>query len=425
MGKNLYTFSSLNCTDAGAPKATPASYSGIAQNGNGFIGRDSLSFLSPGIINVVNDFQWTTSPQGASSRQEVPRIELREKRLKTNAIIAAAAYYLMSASGSIGALGNRVNSVLSGYRYGPQIANFFGNAGSATANFLGSLAGGSGSGSFDTSIISSATKLFLNQDLSSILSTQLEGLNSELLRPYEGLYITEDTGFRYLLPYFDDQQTLISNSFSVNDEMLGPNSLLGKAVSKIRGATEALAKLAYFTEPGLYIEKPKFYNFKASGDTISFSFPLINTGWSTYDDVRLNWQLAFLLSYQNVPNRRTRELIDPSVIYEVSIPGVKYIPFAYMKSIKVDYLGSRRQMNLEVPARGGVKTITTIVPEAYVITISLEGLVAETQNFLMAVLEGKQDIVSVVSYDRFNPFSESKRIFEDELRGLGAFANTQ
>ena len=423
-GKNLYTFSSLNCTDAGAPKATPSSYSGIAQNGNGFIGRDSLSYLSPGIINVVNDFQWTTSPQGATGRQEVPRIELREKRLKTNAIIAAAAYYLMSASGTIGALGSRVQSVLSGYRWGPQIWNLFGGAGNESANFLGSIMGGGGGKSFDTSIVSSATRLFLNQDLSSIISTQLDGLNSELLRPYEGLYITEDTGFRYILPYFDDQQTLVTNAFSVNDEMFGPSSLLGKAVSKVRGATEALAKLAYFTEPGLYIEKPKFYNFKSSGDRITFSFPLINTGWSTYDDVKLNWQLAFLLSYQNVPNRRTRELIDPSVIYEVSIPGVKYIPYAYISQLKVDYLGSRRQMNLEVPSRSGAKSITTIVPEAYIITITLEGLVAETQNFLMAVLEGKQDIVSVVSYDRFNPFSESKRIFEDELSGLGAFAQT-
>lgn len=421
MGKNLYSFSSLNCTDAGAPKAVPASYSGVAQYGNGFVGKDSVSYSSSGIINVVNDFQWTTSPQGASYRQEVPRIELREKRLKTNAIIAAAAYYLMSASGTIGSLGNRLNSVLSGSRWGQTISNLLGNAGSASANFLGSLGGSSGNSSFDSSIISSATKLFTNADLSSILTTQLDGLNSELLRPYEGLYITEDTGFRYLLPYFDDSQTLVSNAFSTNDDMFGPSSLLGKAVSKIRSATEALAKLAYFTEPGLYIEKPKFYNFKSSGDKISFTFPLINTGWSTYDDVKLNWQLAFLLSYQNVPNRRTRELIDPSVIYEVSIPGVKYIPYAYIQSLKIDYLGSRRQMNLEVPGRSGTKTVTTIVPEAYVITINLEGLVAETQNFLMAVLEGKQDIVSVVSYDKFNPFSEAKRIYEDELSGLGAF----
>jgi hypothetical protein len=379
MGKNLYTLQNLNCTDAGAPKAVPQSYSGVAQNSNGYINRDSVSGQGgAGIINVVNDFQWTASPQGASFRQEVPRIQLREKRLKTNAILAAAAYYLMSAAGSTGRIGDALQS------------GALGSAGQSLSNLGGSV------GDFLGGVIS-------NSVVGDVLNQNIESLGMDTLKPYEGLYITEDTGFKYIFPYFDDVQQMMTNGFSTNDDMLGPSTILGRTVSTIRDAAESMARLASFAEPGLYIERPKFYNFKPDGDIISFSFPLINTGWSTYDDVGINWQLAFLLAYQNNPNRRTREIIEPPCIYEVSIEGLKYMPFAYMRNLIIKYVGSRRAMELNVPGGG---TITTIIPDAYMIEITMQGLVADSRNFLHAALTKKGDIVSVASPGSFNLFSE-------------------
>lgn len=379
MGKNLYTLQNLNCTDAGAPKAVPQSYSGVAQNGNGYINRDSVAGTGgSGVINVVNDFQWTASPPGASSRQEVPRIQLREKRLKTNAILAAAAYYLMSAAGSTGRIGDALQS------------GALGSAGQSLANLGGSI------GNFLGGIVS-------NSVVGDILNQNIESLGMDTLKPYEGLYITEDTGFKYVFPYFDDTQQMLNNAFSVNDDMLGPSSILGRTVNTIRDAAESMARLASFSEPGLYIERPKFYSFKSTGDQITFSFPLINTGWATYDDVGINWQLAFLLAYQNNPNRRTREIIEPPCIYEVSIEGIKYIPFAYIRNLNIKYVGSRRAMELDVPGGG---RITTIIPDAYMIEITLEGLVADTRNFMYAALTKKGDIVSVATPGNFNLFSE-------------------
>ena len=383
MGKNLYTLSSLNCTDGGAPKAVPQSYSGVAQNGNGFISKDSIGG-SAGIINVVNDFQWTTSPPGAAGRQEVPRITLREKRLKTNAMIAAAAYYLMSAAGSVG----RAQDFLQSGGLG-SIGQGVATATSSFGNALGGAVGASG-----------------------VLDQNIEGLGMEVLKPYEGLYITEDTGFRYVLPYFNDAQQMLVNSFDTNDAMLRDNTILGKAVSTLRSVAESAARLTSFLEPGLYIERPKFFNFKGTGDRIQLSFPLINTGWSTYDDVRLNWQLAFLLTYQNNPNRRTREVIDPPAIYEVTIPGIKYIPYAYISQLRISYLGARRAYKLTVPGAG---SISTIVPDAYVFDITLEGLVADTKNFMYASLAGKNDIVSVGSASTFNLFSEVTSLFGGQV----------
>ena len=380
MSKNLYRLDTLNCSDGGAPKAVPTSYSGISQNGNGFINRDSIGGGASGVINVVNDFQWTTSPPGAVHRQEVPRILLREKRLKRNALISAASYYLMSAAGSTG----RAGDFLAGGGFG----SIGQSISSATQQVFGGVAGGIASG------------------ISNLIGN-FETLGSSVLAPYEGLYITEDTGFRYVFPYFNDTQTSFINSFQVNDAMLRDDTILGKARNTLRTVAESLARLTSFMEPGLYIERPKFFGFKETGDTISFTFPLINTGWSTFDDVKINWQLAFLLAYQNNPNRRTREVIDPPMIYEVSIPGIKYIPYAYVKSLSVKFLGARRAYKLDVPGAGN---ISTIVPDAYVFEIVLEGLVADTKNFMYASLTNKNDVVSVGSANTTNIFSEVSNV---------------
>jgi len=382
MGRNLYTLSSLNCTDGGAPKAVPQSYSGVAQNGNGFINKDSIGG-STGIINVLNDFQWTTSPPGATARLEVPRITLREKRLKVNALISAAAYYVMSVAGT----GGRIQDFLQGGGLGAPgqtIGDILGNVGSQAGNAL-----------------------------ASFLNFEAESLGMDVLKPYEGLYITEDTGFRYIFPYFNDTQQMFSNAFDVNDAMLRDNTILGRAVNTLRSVAESAARLTSFYQPGLYIERPKFFSFKGSGETVNFSFPLINTGFSTFDDVRLNWQLAFLLAYQNNPNRRTREIIDPPAIYEVSIPGVKYIPYAYIKNLNIKYIGARRSYRIDVPGAG---EINSIIPDAYIIDITLEGLVADTKNFMYAAITGKNDIVSVSNTATFNIFSEVADLFGGTIR---------
>lgn len=407
---NIYSFDTAKCKDPGAPKLIPVNAGMFAKNSSNYIFADSLVGFLPGMIDVVNNFQWTTSPPGPQSRQEVPRIILREKRLRTNAIVAAAAYYLMSAASSAGTLGSRLGETLPDGLLNT-VGGFFSNITSSPA-----LQGAASSitGTFEQYILNSASNLFTgNKDARSILNSTVDGLNSQYLKPYEGLYITEDTKFNYYFPYFSDSWNDVKNSFSENDSMFDAGTNYAKGVSEIKGATDALARFANFKEPGIYIERPQFYNFASTGDTITFSFPLINTGCSTYDDVRLNWQLLFLLMYQNRPNRRSRELIDPSVMYEVSIPGVKYMPYAYMSELKIDYFGSRRHMALEVPSPTGNTTINTIVPDAFKVSITLTGLIAESRNFLMAMLQDKEDIVKVVNMNTYNPFAEIYSSFID------------
>lgn len=408
---NLYSFRSINCQNGGAPRLSPLVSLDISSGSSNYISQVAGNGV---VIDVVNGFQWTTSPPGTQSRQEVPGVELVEKRIKTNTVIAAAAYYLMSGTSSLNNIMQQakgvgvLNNVLGDIQ--KEIGNLLNtpgasNLGSGVSNFFKDVFSSTGLG---YSVNSGPIDNFL-------ASGQIEGLNSKYLEPYEGMYITEDTGFKYWLPYFSDSIREYANFFTEDDATFNANTNLGGGVQQIRNAATALARFSYFMEPGLYIERPKFYSFEGNGERVEITFPLINTGWSTYNDVLRNWQLVFLLTYQNRPNRRSRELIDPVCIYEVNIPGTKYIPYAYFSQIKIDSLGSRRMMNLEVPTPEGISTIQTIVPDAYNVTLTLDGLVPTSRNFLAAMLNNKQDIINVASYNTFNAFGEIWKNFDKLL----------
>jgi hypothetical protein len=218
------------------------------------------------------------------------------------------------------------------------------------------------------------------------------------------------------MPYFSNAVHAVQNQFATDDKVMSGTMGLGALVSA--GAKTA-EQLAYglstsmnFMEPGIYIEKPQFYSFAAGGDTVSFSFPLINTGWATFEDVQRNWQLIYMLVYQNRPNRKSRDLIEPPCLYEVMIPGIKYMPYAFISALQVDFMGSRRSYYVNVPnSTGGSSRIQTIIPDAYMVSISLRGLIAESRNFLYHMLFEKQDKVNVLE-------SSGTGIVDNFLNGL-------
>ena len=402
--KNLYRFdSSADCSSPkGSPRLIPPSVTTrFGSSSQNFIGGDSVSSYINGQIDVVNNFQWTSSP--LSSREDIPAIELKEKRLKTNSLIAQLAYYSLIASGKGGEVLGR-------------LSNLFGNSSVGSGALGGFLSGrigqtlvGAGQGflgavsNFGSSIFGNgAAQFFTGRSVNDFFTqTTASSLGSDVMTPYEGLYLTEDTKFTYRMPYFENMQNAVSNAFNNDDQILSQKSYgLSKFIS---GAASLAESLAYtmagtinITEPGIYIEKPQFYSFGASGDQLTFSFPLINTGWATFEDVQRNWQLIFMLIYQNRANRKSRDLIDPPCLYEVSIPGIKYMPFAYIQSLSVQFMGARRSYKINVPSLQGTSRISTIIPDAYVVNITLRGLVAETQNFLYSMLFDKQDIVSII-----------------------------
>lgn len=404
--KYLYRFDSSASSNSpkGSPRLIPPS--GNARFGNSsqnFISNDSVSSYVNGQIDVVNDFHWTSSP--LTSRQDIPAIELKEKRLKTNSLIAQLAYYSLIASGKGGEVSGRLANL-----FGNSSGGFGGGAlGGALQSTIGQKLVGAGQtilgavSNFGNGLIgSNIGQFFTGKNINDFFTqTTASSFGSDVLEPYEGLYLTEDTKFSYRMPYFENMQNAVTNAFNNDDQIMsnksyGLNKFISGAANLAENLAYTLAGTINVMEPGIYIEKPQFYSFGASGDSITFSFPLINTGWATFEDVQKNWQLIFMLIYQNRPNRKSRDLIDPPCLYEVSIPGVKYMPFAFIQNLTVQFMGARRSYKINVPSSQGFSKISTIIPDAYIVSITLKGLVAETQNLLFAMLYDKQDIVSVI-----------------------------
>lgn len=326
------------------------------------------------IIDVVNQFNWTRSP--ITSRGNTPFIQLIEKRLVMNSNVSNIANSVFASLGSGEVLTNTLGSIasyLGNSNVGKQIINTITGL---TPQQFGEAVTQGAAGSAPV-----RTAQAIGDNVNNFLREHFQTFDNSVLKPYELLYATEPTGFTYKIPYLDNQYNTGSLTFGEGE---------GNIISGIAGiASDVASGIAGITgglKPGTYIERAKQYSMGDRGRTITVRFPLLNTG--KYQDILDNWQLIFGLIYQNRPGRVTRAIIDMPVIYEVLIPGVAYMPYAYINSLSVSFLGNRRTIDIEVPIFNNDSTaptvLTTTVPDAYQIEFSIEGMNEETRNLLYA-----------------------------------------
>lgn len=338
-------------------------------------------------IDIVNNFQWTKSPK--TSRTDTPYVELVEKRLLANNILSNIANSILA-----------TRDVVKTNLAAPAAA-----VGSAVTSFQIGQTGAEKLENFITTLASQLDKTQLpliagvRDSIKSVIevfdSSNLQGV----LEPYSNLYLVEETGFKYRLPYFENAHDLSSATFGDQNE-----GLLGGFADLLRSGANIATNLSSFLKPGTYIERSKQFNMGDEGRKISIKFPLLNTGEVL--DVNINWQFLFGLIYQNKPGRITRSVIDLPVIYEVNMPGVAFIPYANITSLTINYLGSRRMMDITLPDGFGVKTIKTIVPDAYEVNIELTSLNADTRNFMIAGVNPSPVTVTIDESDAANVFGE-------------------
>ena len=353
----------------------------------------SLSTPLGNTVDVVRNFYWTYSKLG-DARQEVPKIYLKELRLKTNALISQLKY-------SYGVTKETVQALVGEFpdAFKNQMTSFIGNTIEQGEDYLQKL-------------------------LPQTVDTNPVYNKNPQLNPYKNLYITDPTGWEFVMPYFENYNNMQSNTFSqdANNPFVG---LISQAAAGVTDIASAMSMLRSPTQIS-FVEKSKFYNYSEEGEEFTFMFPLINTGSVTFEDVVRNWELIFLLLYNNKPSRKNKSLIEPPVLYQVEIPGVKFLPFCYVSQMAVDFQGSRRELSFDLPyienlnldaapptrlppgssifnnllnrafnsvpqVRGFVNTstprrINAIIPDAYVIKITLKSLIAESKNFMYSIL---------------------------------------
>ena len=345
----------------------------------GVYGDQSAQIKDP--INIVTDFPWTNSPKG--SRDDVPKLQMIEQRIVLNSTVSNMIYSTLATADNISSLSNTAAGV------GTRIGGFFSDDEATSTD----------SGDSQDSSIANEEEASNRSALKDAFNRALQGgffktFNSDVLKPYDALYATEYTGFNYYFPYLEDSYREITNQFGVGES----NALT--PIAELASSAANFSNILNVVKPGTYIEKSKQYTMGDKGRSLTFTVPLLNTG--TFDDVRRNWQLIFGIVYQNRPGRVSKSIIDQPVIYEIHLPGVAYMPYAFISNMSVKFLGNRREMELDVPimnegVQGGLANnigkIRTVIPDAYELSITVEGLNEETRNFLYASV--KKDKLTV------------------------------
>lgn len=315
-----------------------------------------------GIINVIEDLRFTGNDITGYIKEKVPYCILKEYELLTNSSINSLLYILQGTTG-----GNAVDYL------------------NSTLNSLGETVTKFAPGTVNN--LQAGAKVATPQKIQDFISTAVDVVKQEFnqlstkkqqlpgsLKPYQGLYIRQETEFKYILPYFNDNKKTINTSFETAGEGGG---YAGAAAKKVTEFAEKIVQTALITTPGAYIEQPKFFNM-GDGPSYDFRFNLINT--FDVEDIQKHYDFLFLLTFQNLPYRKDLARVRLPKIYSFVIPGEIFLPYAYIKSMTINFLGNRR--NVAVTHPNG-DTVKTIIPDVYEVNLTVTGLNPDVGNFMV------------------------------------------
>ena len=319
--------------------------------------KDVSNKSSKSTVDVVSQFRWSAS----NINEEIvkfPHIAVKEYYLAKSTLAHQLAYY--AEAGGQASLQNL----------------------KVAANFVG-LDGKD----INEALIEKGNRIAT--DLRSLARLKTTITESKTLEMYYNMYPTCPTGFDYRFPYYSDKHSGRSSTWDSSFKGVGENTITSFSTNIIEGtrknATDQSFVGALYSEPGVFVERSKYYQ-PTEGEAISFSFPLLNT--FTNDDVQKNFDLIWLLTFQNTPYRKNKSLLEPPCMYELLIPGVKYVMYAVMETLNIDFIGTRREIDLQIPSigSGGRVTKKTIVPEAYNVNIVFKALTTDSGNLLIEAI---------------------------------------
>ncbi len=317
------------------------------------------------VIDVVNDFSWYAGPKATSQAlDKVPCCFITEREQLLSSLISGGLYYLNASVRGLqqGVNGSFANSLLGKATEGGAVQSAIEGvqAGVDTAfKNLNGLAGGT-----DTD------RLLLQQ---------------HNLKSLEGIYFTKPTGFHYRFPLYAAPEGGLNEGFGDGSA----KGVLGSAVQSAQGIVENISQAVNFAQPGVFIEKPQYFQ-GTEGRVETVEFPLSNTvRRGTVSPIQQNYELLWLLAFQNRPYKTSFSRTPPPKIYSVSVPGQFSMPYSFISSMEVDFVGTVRKTKVTVPSGNGEgnigsKVITTNVPEAYQVKLQFTSLLGEYGNTMIS-----------------------------------------
>ncbi len=328
---------------------------------------DARPLLKPTskVIDVVNDFSWYAGPKATSAAlNKVPCVFLTEREQLLSSLISGGLYYLNNAARAVDTFAQSgfVNSLLGEAQKGGNVEKFIEKGQAAAKKTFESFQAAAGGTASD--------RLLLNQ---------------HNLKSLEGIYFTKPTGFHYRLPMYSAPSTPLSPSYSGS----GGDNIVQGAVNMGTEIIQNIAAAVNFAQPGTYIEEPKYFEGVGSR-TETINFPLANTiRRGNVSPIQQNYELLWLLAFQNTPYKTSFSRTPPPKIYSVQVPGQFSMPYAYISGMNVDFVGTVRKTSVVVPSGNGKgvlgsKVIQTPVPESYQVSLTFTSLIGEYGNTMIS-----------------------------------------
>jgi hypothetical protein len=224
----------------------------------------------------------------------------------------------------------------------------------------------------------------------------LAGLAAEISDPYANMYVTENTtdNFIYHLPWLLNNGSnlrRISNSWKdENGKPLsssgntGSNSTAGDILGTLGGI------MAGAISPGFGVEKIQSFD-QTANMSLNITFPLYNT--VSVESTFRNYCFVNLFSYQNLKNRTSLISYVPPCVYEVESygGGGVYMPMACVENLSIENIGTVRLMKEFTEYVGDTPLL---IPEAYMVSITLKEMIPQSANIFAATMGGKKVKVS-------------------------------
>ena len=326
------------------------------------------------IINVVRDYDWTYSKNKIKIWTEVPYVFVQEFKLAGNSYLSSLMSSALLFPDVLDSSAAAVNSAV-GPKFFEKLKKDF------SKNEFGKFMGAIGDNANQvTEKLQKNVENFGNRITDQVknidkTAEEWKGItgDDDLYRKYAYLYIREKTGLNYKFPYFEKGYINISNEF--NDTYSNANELqkMAAGFSELIEKTAGMLNLASITEPGMFIQRPKFFNFANSEFSVDVNFYLFNT--ISPNAFIKNLDLITKLLIRNTPYRHNRILVDPPAIYQLTVPGRGFYPYTFISKFEVAHEGTKRIIQINGK--------DTIIPDAFKISINFKSLTNEVNNFII------------------------------------------
>ena len=222
------------------------------------------------------------------------------------------------------------------------------------------------------------------------------------LSPYYNMYSLDSTNcLNYVFPQFKGVNIEVKNSYSSKNQagngMLSAelntaiSALTGlvRDIDEIRSLMDLVDNNSNIGDEGIYVEKPKYFQYDTSNDSITVQFILYNTIPDTYSASpwKKNYRFIKNFTLKNLPYKISFFAYKTPALYEVCIPGIKYFPVSFVSNFTANNIGTTRMLTFE-----GNQQV--LVPEAWQVTITFQSLLNNSANIFKTALSSGLNIMS-------------------------------